>query len=72
MAEWISVNERLPEDGRVLCVRKSEYFRGRRYIDILISDHGWFRDGAFFVSDGNVTHWMPLPELPKEGGGEDG
>jgi len=28
-------------------------------------------DGAFVVSDGNVTHWMPLPEMPEEGGGEE-
>ena len=67
MAEWISVKERLPEDGKVLCVRESAY-PGRKYIDILTSDHGWFMDGAFVVSDGNVTHWMSLPELPKEGG----
>ena len=67
MAEWISVKERLPEDGKVLCVRKSEAFRGRRYVDILNVDHGYFMDGAFVVSDGNVTHWMPLPEPPKEG-----
>ena len=67
MAEWISVKERLPEDGKVLCVRKSEAFRGRRYVDILTADHGWFMDGAFVVSDGNVTHWMPMPEMPKEG-----
>lgn len=70
MAEWIPVKERLPEDGKVICVRKSEAFRGRRYIDILTCDHGWFMDGAFVVSDGNVTHWMPLPGLPEEGGGE--
>lgn len=72
MAEWISVKDRLPEDGKVLCVRKSEAFRDRRYVDILNVDHGWFMDGAFVVADGNVTHWMPLPEPPKEGGGDNG
>ncbi len=64
--KWISVEERLPENGRVLCVRKSEAFPGQRYVYILTADHGEFRDGAIFTADGNVTHWMPLPEPPKE------
>ena len=65
MSEWISVKDRRPENGRVLCVRKSEAFTGRRYIDILTADRGEFMDGAFVVADGNVTHWMPMPELPE-------
>ena len=75
--EWISVDDRLPDEtGRYLVVKKRiapDEFGGNR-TDIVIL--------RFFVGDGfrmpkhipdwingeineEVTHWMPLPELPK-------
>jgi hypothetical protein len=58
-AEWISVEERLPDgNGRFLTVdgkgnMMTCYFGGR---------FGWFAS----VCDKNaITHWMPLPEPPK-------
>ena len=77
--EWISVNNRLPEEtGKYLTVKKRiapDDFGGNR-TDIAII--------RFFVDDGfrmpihipdwinkkineEVTHWMPLPHPPKEG-----
>ena len=75
--EWISVDDRLPEEtGRYLAVKKRiapDELGGNR-TDIVIL--------RFFVDDGfrmpthipdwingeineEVTHWMPLPDLPK-------
>ena len=75
--EWISVDDRLPEEtGRYLAVKKRiapDDFGGNR-TDIVII--------RFFVDDGfrlpihipdwinkkineEVTHWMPLPQPPK-------
>ena len=64
MAEWISVKERLPEEGeKVLWFDRDDMevgsvFRSR---------------GVTFVSTSldlfdiaEYTHWMPLPEPPKE------
>ena len=60
--EWISVNDRLPESGKegvLIALRWGE-------VDI-----GWCEDGRWdseFVNeyeDGEVTHWMPLPQPPK-------
>ena len=60
--EWISVTERLPEKGEesvLIALRWGE-------VDI-----GWCEDSRWrseFVNeyeDGEVTHWMPLPEPPK-------
>lgn len=60
--EWISVNDRLPEnvkEGLLIALRWGE-------VDI-----GWCEDGRWgseFVDeyeDGEVTHWMPLPKPPK-------
>ena len=59
--KWIPVTERLPEHD---------------YEDVLVCDRDLYwisftktkRNGEkYFVVDGNcVTHWMPLPEPPKE------
>jgi hypothetical protein len=60
MSEWISVKERLPSNGNtVLCVTKNNRPFVCRY------DHAWKR----WDVSGNVevTHWMTLPEPPKEG-----
>ena len=60
--EWISVDDRLPESGKegvLIALRWGE-------VDI-----GWCEDGRWsseFVNEyeeGEVTHWMPLPEPPK-------
>ena len=61
---WISVEERLPEDYEdvVIIMRDgaSSWYRVayREY-------GGWSFGGGRRVND-EVTHWMPLPELPKE------
>ena len=60
--EWISVKDRLPKNGKegvLIALRWGE-------VDI-----GWCEDGRWdseFVNeyeDGEVTHWMPLPQPPK-------
>ena len=63
---WIPVTERLPEkDKDVLVYATTKFIGGSKIaIDkleegechpIWIYTHGWFE----------VTHWMPLPDLPK-------
>lgn len=57
---WIPVTERLPEDDD----------------DVLIMSSGSISMGYFNIfrgywvayegDDDNITHWMPLPELPEE------
>ena len=64
MPEWISVDDRLPEeDGYYLCCIKSSLFPDRVYIDILECDKGSFEEGHIYTD--TVTHWMLLPEPPK-------
>lgn len=53
------------ENGRYLCNVKSFAFPGSFYRAIMQYDKYGFRDGHIY-EDG-VTHWMPLPESPKEG-----
>ena len=64
--EWISVEDRLPEeDGYYLCCIKSSLFPDRVYIDILECDKGSFEEGHIYTD--TVTHWMPLPQPAEEG-----
>ncbi len=68
MSEWISVDDKLPEDGQEVDV-----YCGYRYTDVE------FKNGVFneVILDGDgdfdhiepmngVTNWMPIPESPKE------
>lgn len=61
--EWISVKDRLPDrkEDVYLCCIDSLAFPGTQYIRIL----KFYGDGTW-GHGGNVTHWMPLPEPPKE------
>lgn len=79
---WISVKDKLPEPGeRVLivweftpCVRETcgreYYIRMEQCIDIAIlnEDRKEFvtEDMSISLNLSDVTHWMPLPELPKD------
>lgn len=67
--KWVSVKDRLPElDEQCLCCYR---FRneGMRFIGVLTyfaadNEPHWQHEKG--VSGLKVTHWMPLPELPKE------
>lgn len=60
--EWIPVKDRLPESG------KEGVLIALRWGAV---DIGWCEDGRWsseFINeyeDGEVTHWMPLPQPPK-------
>lgn len=64
MNDWISVKDRLPENNeRVFAF----------CIDLCVHDVVWsWSDDCWYniaddltYNEGLVTHWMPLPELPK-------
>ena len=64
MDKWISVEDRLPEDGDWVLTFNQEDYRMEVY--------GWFGDyyGIGFMNDlltegFKVTHWMTLPEPPE-------
>lgn len=70
---WISVDERLPEyDVDVLvyavgnnensCVVMTSYTHHMYGYNI----EGWRSPWQYFFYERKITHWMPLPEAPKE------
>ena len=63
--EWISVEDRLPEvGGYVVCIAKRNPFSRFMPMVARIEKNGWVNPiTEQYISE--VTHWMPLPNLPK-------
>ena len=76
--EWISVDERLPEEaGRAYLVWDNvqatvkKRFFNRIPVNMHVETYPRIREYFGNVSDHErYTHWMPLPEAPKMKGGE--
>lgn len=65
--DWIAVNSRTPEkSGAYLVVVQgiSVRFADRAFYDV--KTNIWNRRSYLSPKTWSVTHWMPLPELPKE------
>ena len=70
--EWISVEERLPDNGNAVLVNR--YNKSLKFSVVNIDNYQGY--GKWWDKDYNgevwtITHWMPLPEPPKKGGGEE-
>ena len=61
--EWISVKDRLPEKkGTFLVCTKNDFYGTKNIAKVRFYDGEWHGTGGIWS---NVTHWMPLPEMPK-------
>ena len=62
---WISVQDRLPEvGGYVVCIAKRNPFSRFMPMVARIEKNGWVNPiTEQYISE--VTHWMPMPELPE-------
>lgn len=75
LAQWISVKDRLP-DGEVLAANFAHGTYGyKEYIigylgAVKCTEPDWYSGKCYAENDheilDDVTHWMPLPEAPKE------
>lgn len=72
MSEWISVEDRLPEEayGCLVVVDDTEPMTGRDFLNILPYFVGWdgdrWNDYEGEQCPFEVRYWMPLPEVPEE------
>ena len=71
--KWIPVTERLPQgaDGKSLCKNVIAYTIDGQVVPGWLNGACWYlllqNDTAFTRLERDcVTHWMPLPEPPKE------
>lgn len=82
MSEWISVDERLPEENQYVVfasfyecswgvefdsVIAGEFWNGSFYPDTNGLEASNYDGGATITLEMKPTHWMPLPEPPKDG-----
>ena len=58
---WISVEERLPEPGSIVLCR----FKNGKFAVCFWGNWKW-QDIYNYSEYLDITHWMPLPEPPKE------
>ena len=75
MSEWISVKERLPDDEKdgetVLAIVSGKPHKNITLCHALMTA-GYFPGEGWVVNEypewenPTITHWMPLPEPPKE------
>ena len=64
MAEWISVQDRLPDTRHTMLVcTKNRNGVPKVAIAYYENGFGWCGSGGRW---GNITHWMPIPEPPKD------
>lgn len=67
MQNWIEVNIKTPEKSGAYLVAVqglSVRFADRAFYDV--ETNTWKRRSYLSPKTWSVTHWMPLPELPKE------
>lgn len=78
--DWISVKDRLPEDGQEVLVISHGWGERLVYVGqykrvesetswltgITPKVSNWLLWGWSYIKEPQVTHWMPLPEPPKE------
>jgi hypothetical protein len=61
MSGWVSVGDQLPQPGTPVLVVQ----RGGAMAVACVEGTEWFHCDLFLRAR-DVTHWMPLPEPPKE------
>ena len=75
MSEWISVKDRLPDEQQHVFTYGPDngmsiyrwcrfYGRGRNGAQTWVDGHG-DDSSSYGIENYDITHWMPLPELPK-------
>ena len=66
MSEWISAKDKLPEPYEDVLV----YGQTNKKNNLLRYKVDYADDRGVFVRSRKVTHWMPLPQPPKESDAE--
>lgn len=66
MSEWIPITEQMPPEGKYVLVYGKGLYPNPNAAQIAVSE---VYDGNYWSGFGRtwkITHWMPLPEPPKE------
>ncbi len=66
MGEWISVEDRLPEDYETVLVQQRPYEHALFGFFSITEWHTSDGVGGYVYVTNDVTHWMPLPEIKND------
>ena len=68
MNKWINVNDKLPNKNEDVLVYHGEFIGNLIDVYTYIGNNEWEDDYGYWArtNDEGITHWMPLPEPPKE------
>lgn len=66
MSEWIPIAEQMPPEGKYVLVYGKELYPNPNVAQIAVSEVYDRNYWSGFGRTLKITHWMPLPELPKE------
>lgn len=69
MSDWISVENELPLEGTLVLATGFDYgdeSKKRHYVVAMRIDEYWYDEDDVNREFTHLTHWMPLPEPPKE------
>lgn len=70
---WIPVSKKMPEERGCYLVTVKHWYDGKPVTrEAFWNGADWLSCEKRMEITPRVTHWMPLPEPPKEGGAEDG
>lgn len=70
---WISVSERLPDEGTPVLVWVPSWGSQEvAYLDLDMGPHAWRWCDEYLSPDNAPTHWQPLPAAPRGAGAGDG
>ena len=64
---WIKVNDRFPNETALLATKSKMVVIGDYYDGQWRVNGHWSHNGSTWISEykfDDITHWMPLPELP--------
>lgn len=67
LPRWISVEERLPEANTSVLIRARYCNSYKTHIGEITDEGRWVRDFGKRIAKTRISHWMPLPDAPKEG-----
>ena len=73
MSEWLPI-ETAPKDGEWILMAWDGKTTMARWVDNSMTVYpwaGWTQPSLFTHLQGKPTHWMPLPEPPKDESGDD-
>lgn len=64
MSKWISVKERLPEEGKEVLVYIPKYIQQYFIAFLSLKNSEW--SNRYCANMEEITHWQPLPSPPED------